>query len=268
MALPISPSSCCCWRSTTSWGLAFFRHRSASRIFITQPSYDLPPVVIYKDDHQPCGGEKRAGLRPPPSLNFKDVHQPCRGGERVELWFCLPHELVAPFFLQHSEERMFTSLAKEANFDYAVPAGPQAPSAVELPTPWLGWSCHHPRRRAGARASSPWCPRLGMKTVSEFFGILETDFEIFRSDSSVTVFFKNGINFQNFLSESVSESAWCSTDRFLRLPVFVGNYQICVSEFSGIVSRNFFWNFPACDFFASHVRIWIRITYFCIFWTL
>jgi hypothetical protein len=25
-----------------------------------------PPVVIYKDDYQPCGGEKRAGLWPPP----------------------------------------------------------------------------------------------------------------------------------------------------------------------------------------------------------
>jgi hypothetical protein len=31
-----------------------------------QPGCSLPPVVIYKDDHQPCGGEKRAGLRPPP----------------------------------------------------------------------------------------------------------------------------------------------------------------------------------------------------------
>jgi hypothetical protein len=94
-----------------------------------------------------------------------------------------------------------------------------------------------------------------MKTVSEFFGIPETDFEIFRSDSSVTVFFENGIGFRNFLSESVSESAWRFTDRFLRLPVFVGNYRICVSEFSGIGSRNFselclgiFRNFPACDF--------------------
>jgi hypothetical protein len=101
-----------------------------------------------------------------------------------------------------------------------------------------------------------------MKTVSEFFGIPETDFEIFRLDSSVTVFFENGIGFRNFLSESVSESAWCFTDRFLRLPVFVGNYRICVSEFSGIVSRNFselclgiFQNFPACDFFASLVRL-------------
>jgi hypothetical protein len=78
-----------------------------------------------------------------------------------------------------------------------------------------------------------------MKTVSEFFGISETDFEIFRSDSSVTVFFENRIGFLNFLSEPVSESVWCFTDRFLRLPFFVGNYRICVSEFFGIVSRNF-----------------------------
>jgi hypothetical protein len=35
----------------------------------------------------------------PPVLSFKDVHQPCRGGERAELGFCLPHELVARFFL-------------------------------------------------------------------------------------------------------------------------------------------------------------------------
>jgi hypothetical protein len=97
--------------------------------------------------------------------------------------------------------------------------------------------------------------RLGMKTVSEFFGIPETDFEIFRSDSSVTVFFENGIGFRNFLSESVSELAWCFTDRFHRLPVFVGNYRIYVSEISGIVSRNFFRNFPAYDFFASPVHL-------------
>jgi hypothetical protein len=31
-----------------------------------QPDRNLPPVVIHKDDYQPCGGEKRAGLRPPP----------------------------------------------------------------------------------------------------------------------------------------------------------------------------------------------------------
>jgi hypothetical protein len=64
-----------------------------------------------------------------------------------------------------------------------------------------------------------------MKTVSEFFSIPETDFENFRSDSSVTVFFENGIGFRNFLPESV----WCFTDRFLRLPVFVEIFRNCVS---------------------------------------
>jgi hypothetical protein len=102
---------------------------------------------------------------------------------------------------------------------------------------------------------------LGMKSVLEFFGIPETDFEIFRSDLLVTVFFVNGIGFQNFLSESVSESVWCFTDRFLRLPVFDGNYQICVSEFSGIVSQIFselclgFFGIFQHVIFASPVRL-------------
>jgi hypothetical protein len=66
VVLSILFSSCCYWRSATSWGLALFCHRSASRIFIMQPGCNLPLVVIYKDDHQPRGGEKRVGLRPPP----------------------------------------------------------------------------------------------------------------------------------------------------------------------------------------------------------
>jgi hypothetical protein len=60
------PSSCCCWRSTTSRGLAPFSHRSASRIFIIQPGCIPSPMVLRRDDHQPCGGEKQAGLRPLP----------------------------------------------------------------------------------------------------------------------------------------------------------------------------------------------------------
>jgi hypothetical protein len=95
-----------------------------------------------------------------------------------------------------------------------------------------------------------------MKTISEFFGIPETDFEIFRSDSPVTVFFENGIGFWNFLSESVSESAWCFTDRFLQLPV--------LSEITGFVSRNFqelcleiFWN---CVGIFQHVIFRIAYT--------
>jgi hypothetical protein len=54
-------------------------------------------------------------------------------------------------------KRMITSLVKEANFSYAVPARPQAPPSVVLPTPWLGWSCPHPRRGMEARTSLPWC---------------------------------------------------------------------------------------------------------------
>jgi hypothetical protein len=92
-----------------------------------------------------------------------------------------------------------------------------------------------------------------MKTVSEFFGIPKTDFEFFRSDSLVTEFFENGIGFRNFLSEPVSESAWCFTDHLLQLPVFLRNYRICVSEFSGIMSRNFFGIFQNCvsEFFPE-----------------
>jgi hypothetical protein len=63
---PVLPSSCCCWRSTTSWGLALSSHRSASRIFIMQPGYSPPPAVTQDDDRQPCGGEERAGPWPLP----------------------------------------------------------------------------------------------------------------------------------------------------------------------------------------------------------
>jgi hypothetical protein len=73
------PSSCCCWRSTTSWGLALSSHRSASRIFIMQPGCSPLPAVTQDDDRQPCGGEERAGSWPPPALSFKDVHHPCWG---------------------------------------------------------------------------------------------------------------------------------------------------------------------------------------------
>jgi hypothetical protein len=63
---PVLPSFCCCLRSVTPWGLALFSHRSASRIFIMQPGCSPSPMVIRRDDHQPCGGEKQAGLRPLP----------------------------------------------------------------------------------------------------------------------------------------------------------------------------------------------------------
>jgi hypothetical protein len=52
------------WRNATSRKLVPFSHRSASRIFIRQPSC-FPSLVVTQDgDHQFDGGEKRAGLRP------------------------------------------------------------------------------------------------------------------------------------------------------------------------------------------------------------
>jgi hypothetical protein len=63
---PMFPSSCCCWRSATSWGLALFSRRSTSRIFIMQPGCSPPPAVTHDDDRRPHGGEERAGLWPPP----------------------------------------------------------------------------------------------------------------------------------------------------------------------------------------------------------
>jgi hypothetical protein len=63
---PVLPSSCCRWRSATSWGLALFSHRSDSRIFIMQPGCSPPPAVTQDDDRRPRGGEERVGLWPPP----------------------------------------------------------------------------------------------------------------------------------------------------------------------------------------------------------
>jgi hypothetical protein len=65
MVVSLVLSSCCCWRGATPREFTSFHHHSASRIFITQPSCSPLPVVIQKDDYQPCGGEKQAGLRPP-----------------------------------------------------------------------------------------------------------------------------------------------------------------------------------------------------------
>jgi hypothetical protein len=58
VVLPDLFSSCWCWRGATPWEFSSFHHHSASRIFITQPGRNLRPVVIRKDDYQPCGGEK------------------------------------------------------------------------------------------------------------------------------------------------------------------------------------------------------------------
>jgi hypothetical protein len=86
---PALPSSCCCWRSTTSWGLAPFSHRSASRIFIMQPDCIPSSMVIQDDDHQFGGGEKQAGLRPLPRPQLQGSSSSVLGRRAGRVGACL-----------------------------------------------------------------------------------------------------------------------------------------------------------------------------------
>jgi hypothetical protein len=92
-------SSCCCWRSATSWRLAPFSHCSASRIFIRQPGCIPSPMVTQDGDHQFDGGEKQAGLRPLPRPQLQGSSSSLlgRGASRG-----LPSRgLASRFFLRH-----------------------------------------------------------------------------------------------------------------------------------------------------------------------
>jgi hypothetical protein len=50
------------WRNATPLELVPFSHRSASRIFISQPGCSPSPGVTQDGDHQPLDGEEQAGL--------------------------------------------------------------------------------------------------------------------------------------------------------------------------------------------------------------
>jgi hypothetical protein len=136
--------------------------------------------------------------------------------------------------------------------------------------------CGAPCMRSSRTVSSPRMQRVrGGKTAlvptcrdENGFGIFRYSGNQFRNFSTKLI--GNGIfrkrnryRNQNFLSES----AWCFTDRFLRLLVFVGNYPIFVSEFSRIVSRNFFSEFSSMWFFRIACTSLDKDCLFCIFWT-
>jgi hypothetical protein len=86
---PALPSSCCCWRSATSRGLAPFSHRSASRIFIVQPGCSPSPMVIQDDDHQLRGGGEQAGLRPLPRPQLQGCSSSGLGRRAYRVGACL-----------------------------------------------------------------------------------------------------------------------------------------------------------------------------------
>jgi hypothetical protein len=83
------PSSCCCWRSATSRGLALFSHRSASRIFIMQPGCSQPLAVTQDDDRRPCGGEERVGPWPSPCPQLQGCSSSVLGRGVCRVGACL-----------------------------------------------------------------------------------------------------------------------------------------------------------------------------------
>jgi hypothetical protein len=82
---PILSSSCRHWRSATPWGLASFRHYSASRIFIMQPGYSPRRWSSRRMTTSLMEGRSKPGCGLPPALSFKDVHHLCWGGGCAEL---------------------------------------------------------------------------------------------------------------------------------------------------------------------------------------
>jgi hypothetical protein len=86
------------WRNATSWKLVPFSHRSASRIFIRQPSpRRWSPKTVTTSSRV---GRSKPGYALCPALSFKDLHHPCWGGERGEPGLYLPHRSTGHLFFQ------------------------------------------------------------------------------------------------------------------------------------------------------------------------
>jgi hypothetical protein len=88
-----------------------------------QPGCSPPPVVIQKDDHQPRGGEKQAGLRPPSRPHLQGCSSSLLGWKASRVGVLLSAWAGDPLLPPALGEEAFTSLAEEANFGYAGPAG-------------------------------------------------------------------------------------------------------------------------------------------------
>jgi hypothetical protein len=102
---PAFPSSCCCWRSATSRGLAPFSHRSTSRIFIVRPDCIPHQWSSRMMTISSVVGRSEPGCGLCPALSFKDLHHPCCGGGQAEPGFYLPHGPATRFFLRRSGQR-------------------------------------------------------------------------------------------------------------------------------------------------------------------
>jgi hypothetical protein len=99
-----------------------------------QPGCSPPLVVIHKDDHQPRGGEKQAGLRPPSCPQLKGCSSSLLGWKASRVGVLPSAWAGDPLLPPALGEEAFTSLAEEANFGYA---GPADCKHRQLPRAWL-----------------------------------------------------------------------------------------------------------------------------------
>jgi hypothetical protein len=162
---PASPSSCYCWRSTTSRGLAPFSHRSASRIFIMQPGCIPSPMVIQDDDHQFGGGEKQAGLRPLPRPQLQGSSSSVLGRRVGQVGACLHMGRRPASSSGIRRRKASSSSAEEASSSHAGEGELLLPGqgATVRPPP-RRWSpaapggrttCHTPRGRYSCSGTVP-----------------------------------------------------------------------------------------------------------------
>jgi hypothetical protein len=105
------------WRNATPWELVLFCHRSASRIFISQPG--CPPRRRSPETVTTSSwvGRSKPGCDLGPTLSFKDVHHPCWGGGRAEPALYLPRGSVGHPLPRRSRERALTGPAGGPDFD-------------------------------------------------------------------------------------------------------------------------------------------------------
>jgi hypothetical protein len=123
-----------------------FHHCSASTIFIMQPGCSPPPVVIQKDDYQPCGGEKQAGLWPPSCPQLQGCSSSLLGWEASRVgvlpstWASDP--LLPPAFRGEGIHQP----CGEGELRLHGAGRLQALSAAACLAPWLRWPWGHLRR--------------------------------------------------------------------------------------------------------------------------
>jgi hypothetical protein len=140
----VLPSSCCCWRSATSRGLALFSHRSASRIFIIQPGCSPPPAVTQDDDRRPRGGEKQAGLRPLPRPQLQGCSSSGLGRRAHRVGACLRVGRRPASSSSIRGRRASSSSVEEVSSSHA--------GECELLLPGQGADVHPPSGRRSCRA--------------------------------------------------------------------------------------------------------------------